>query len=509
MSIDVVIATAGAGGRMSSVNPDLHKALLPYLGKPILWHLINGVPRDARIMILVGYRASQIQDFCRIAFPEREFTYIEVGDWTSSKSGTAFSLLQAKSFLSDSFWYLPCDGVFSNSIFEEELESDTFWVKQIDSAKTHHYETFVVRDKKIVSRFHKMYNLDGVEAFTGVMYISNAKVFMQALENSTSRDFTDSIKLGESAKYLPSWLDLGNPDEYARNSMLNNEFDFSKSSEFTFQFSSHIIKWWNSDVIPLLKMEKPLARPEIFPTSIQARGQFLSYDLAPGETFYNYATPGLFRQLLNLLEDKFWTSEDTDICDDLEDFYHRKTLNRINMFFADGVDPTHGISHIDGEPIQDWKTILDKMPWGYLSRNPIPSIVHGDLQFDNIIFDVTNNIFTLIDWRPDFGSQTILGDRYYDFAKLLGGIRLNYSLVKRNQFSYEISGDAVYLTIPRANMYTELEDVLSEYINASGLDYSKVELLVPIIYWNMAPLHKEPFKTFLWLLGIKYLSKLI
>lgn len=508
MAFDVVIAAAGAGGRMSEVNPDLHKALLPYLGKPILWHLINGVPASARIIILVGSRASQIRDFCKVAFPERDLIFIYVDDWTSEKSGTAYSLLQSKSILLDCFWYLPCDGVFSDSILSQKPVSDKFWVKRVNPALTHHYETFACKENKIISRFHKLPNLVGVDAFTGVMFISNTKQFMENLETSGSTDFTDSIQIGQMTENLPSWLDLGNPDEYLRNSIPSDEFDFSKTSEYTFQFSTKVIKWWNSSEVPLLKMEKPIARPEIFPSGIEAIGQFLSYNLAPGETFYNHVTPDLFRQLLGLLEEKFWTHETVDISDDLQDFYLSKTCARIELMGASELDKFLGVSEIDGESVMDWKNILNAVPWEYLTLNPVPSIIHGDLQFDNIIFDCEIGKFTLIDWRPDFGRQTILGDRYYDFAKLLGGIRLNYSLVKKLQFGYDVNGHSAVLTIPRADRFEDLEQVLHEYIDSAGLDFTKVEYLVPIVYWNMAPLHKEPFKSFLWLLGIKYLSRL-
>lgn len=508
MGFDVVIAAAGAGGRMSEINKDLHKALLPYLGRPILWHLISGIPQGSRIIILVGFRASQIIDFCTLAFPENDFSFVEVDDWVSEKSGTAYSLLQAKPLLTSSFWYIPCDGFFANSVYSQKPLSNRFWVKNVHPALTEHYETFACEQNKIVSRFHKLPNLTDVYAFTGVMYISSSYGFISRLEKSESRDFTDCIQPGENTEELPSWLDLGNPDQYSKHSVPDEEFDFSKTSEFTFLCSNKVIKWWNSDDVPRLKTQKPLARPTMFPGGIQTKGQFLSYERAPGETFYNHSNPERFRFLLNLLSDKFWNEVSLDLDVDLHNFYTEKTLGRINLMDHDDLDQRLEVSSVDGESVKHWREIQKSIPWGYITTNPIPSIIHGDLQFDNIIFDPESLRFSLIDWRPDFGKQSVHGDRYYDYAKLLGGIRLNYSLVKQNQFGFAIKNHDARLSIPTALDSEILEGILREYVTSLELDFKKVEHLVPIIYWNMAPLHKEPFKSFLWLLGIKYFSRL-
>ena len=62
----------------------------------------------------------------------------------------------------------------------------------------------------------------------------------------------------------------------------------------------------------------------------------------------------------------------------------------------------------------------------------IPVFIHGDLQFDNIIF---GGKFSLIDWRQDFAGS-FYGDKYYDLAKLYGGMLINYDRIKQNKMSY-------------------------------------------------------------------------
>ena len=70
MSNTVIIPTAGTGSRMGRYTTHLNKSLLPYLGKPVLGHIIDSFPADTRFVIPVGYLADQVKDFCLLTYPE-------------------------------------------------------------------------------------------------------------------------------------------------------------------------------------------------------------------------------------------------------------------------------------------------------------------------------------------------------------------------------------------------------------------------------------------------------
>ena len=67
MEIDVLISTAGVGSRLHKISPDINKSLLPYSNKPIIYHIIEKIPRDLRIGILLGYKSQQVKDFLTLA----------------------------------------------------------------------------------------------------------------------------------------------------------------------------------------------------------------------------------------------------------------------------------------------------------------------------------------------------------------------------------------------------------------------------------------------------------
>jgi thiamine kinase-like enzyme len=142
-----------------------------------------------------------------------------------------------------------------------------------------------------------------------------------------------------------------------------------------------------------------------------------------------------------------------------------------------------------------------------LFSDVIASYTHGDLQFDNIIVS-DDNKFKIIDWRHEFGHLVETGDLYYDLAKLYGGFVLDYKKIKNNEFSIVEITDTVQLTIPNIDNYDFYTSQLINYIKYKNYNLYKVRMLVPIIFWNMAPLHSAPFDKFLWYLGIKLFEEL-
>jgi NDP-sugar pyrophosphorylase family protein len=103
----VIIPTAGLGSRMGNYTQNLNKALLPYKEKPVLGHIIENFPKDTKFIIPLGYLKEQIKDFCKVAYSDRDITFVEVDDFTSESSGTAYTLKQCKELINGPFWYVP------------------------------------------------------------------------------------------------------------------------------------------------------------------------------------------------------------------------------------------------------------------------------------------------------------------------------------------------------------------------------------------------------------------
>jgi len=505
MEIDVLISTAGEGSRLHKINSDINKSLLPYLHKPIIHHIIEKIPSNFQIGILLGYKSQQVKDYLSIAFPSRKIRYIYVDDWTSIKSGTKHSLLFAQELLQDSFWYFPCDGIYENSDFlSQKFSEDVFLVSKIDKINAHHYLTLTLKNKRIHKQFFKASEITGDYAFTGVMRISDKKLFFSRLRSSNSREFVSIIPEKSLTFLTKNWKDLGNSEMYENEISKMEEFDFSKTGEYTYQLEGKIVKWWADTSIPRLKLEKPRINPEVFPKNIKTLNQFLSYTKASGSNFYESVNKTSFLSLLVWLQNKVWTQVEANIEENLHQFYKDKTLSRINLLGEKKALDSYNPKNINGLDVQPWQYYFENINWNLLIKKNKPSFIHGDLQFDNILYESQTEEFVLIDWRYDFAGLKSEGDLYYDFAKMLGGIYVNYQEIKKGKFHFSYENEKAVFSLPLVNEAKELISILKSFVESVGLDISKVEQLVPLIFWNMAPLHKEPFSNLCWSLGIMH-----
>ena len=432
-----------------------------------------------------------------------ENLYIYVDDWTSSKSGTKYSLTFAYKLLRKSFWYFPCDGIYQDTNFLlKEFSEDVFLVSKIDKSKAYHYLTFSLEKNRIVNQYFKSKEVIGDYAFTGVMKIIDKEVFFSRLEESNSKEFVSIIPKKSLVHLTENWKDLGNFEMYEDEISKPEGFDFSKTGEYTYQLNENIVKWWPDLAISKSKLEKPMIKPDVFPKNIESLNQFLSYSKANGSSFYESVNRKNFTALLNWLQNELWSPENLKIEENLLQFYKNKTQSRIELLGNKKNLMSYNPKKINGIEVQSWQNYMKAINWDLLIQINKPSFIHGDLQFDNIIYSDHTNQFTLIDWRHDFSGLKTVGDLYYDFAKMLGGIQVNYHDIKQGKFKFNYHDGEVMFELPVVNESEELVSILESFVEKLGLDFTKVRELVPLIFWNMAPLHKEPFGNLCWSLGI-------
>ena len=503
MNNTVIIPTVGTGSRMGNFTKELNKALLPYKNKPILSHIIDQFTVDTRFIIPLGYNSSQIRDFCNISYADRNIEFVDVDDWTSENSGTAYTLKQCKNKVNTPFWYIPCDTYFNESI--TILDVDRYYVKNVPSHYSSLYTMFEIAQDNITNITFKQPAPNDWCAFTGLMYIHDWKRFFDRLAVLDSTEFIYLIKAGDKITMLDSWLDFGNPTIYQTELSNSQKFDFSKKDEITYVCNNRVVKWWSDPTVAKKKYERTLANSNVFPNNCEYINNFLAYDYSSGTTLYEHNNPKTFNKLLQWLDTAVWLEDKASIEIATLEFYKTKTLSRIANFI-EKYPKLPPIKCVDGILIKDYKYYLNKIDWVDLSKNTMSVFLHGDLQFDNIIVNNSNE-FTIIDWRQEFATLPVYGDIYYDLAKLSAGLIINYANIKNHNFGIDIDDENVTLSIPNIDYIDLYQSILKDYIINRGLDYNKVQQLIPIIFWNMAPLHTSPFDLFLWYLGLKLFAE--
>lgn len=506
MSNTVVIPTAGLGSRMGNYTKNLNKALLPYKNKPVIAHIIEQFPRDTKFVIATGYLSQQVKDFCQIAYDDRHIEFVDIDDWTSARSGTGYSLLQCKSFINQPFWYVPCDTYFDEPVINRINNQDCYFVKSIPHELTALYTMFEVDNNTIKDITFKQSRPDTWLAWTGLMYVHDWQDYFDKLAQHNSQELVPNIKLGSSVEMLDSWLDFGSAEQYTTALSKSQQFDFSKTDEVTYICNNRVVKWWLNDTVAKKKYTKTQANPSVFPNRCRYLGNYMAYDFYPGQTLYSLNSPDIFSQCLTWLKDQVWQPIEIDLRSACENFYKEKTLARVNKFLEKYPNLTK-VNYVNDVAVKDYQHYLNNIDWDYLSLNYAAGFIHGDLQFDNVIIG-DHGDFKAIDWRHEFADVVEYGDIYYDLAKMMGGFIINYADIKKHNFSFDIDGDSVTLGIPNVDHIDAYQKQLKEFVNQQGLDYRKVQQLVPIIFWNMSPLHTAPFDLFLWYLGIKLFQEI-
>lgn len=497
----VVIPTAGLGSRLGLISKQLNKSLIPYLNKPIIAHIIEQFPLDTRFIIPIGYKSEQVKDFCQLVFSDRNIEFVEIDDFTSQKSGPGYTIAKCLDRIKEPFWYIPCDTYFNESIINKNLLEDTYFVKQVSKDLTYLYTMFNILNDRVSEMSFKESKPGTWFAFTGVMYIHNWQNFIERMLNLNSPEIIWTIKINSKVDYLDTWLDFGNIEIYREALNKSQKYDFTKTDEVTYISNNKVAKWWADESIPKKKYNKALANLSAFPPNCMYKGNWMVYDFFPGSVLYDKHNTTTLKILLNWLDKKVWIKSNIEISENAIEFYKTKTINRINKFLLKYPD-IEQVDSINGLTVKSWQYYLDHIDWEFLIKNNLSGFLHGDLQFDNIIINETGK-FCLIDWRHEFAGLVEIGDIYYDIAKLIGGFIINYSKIKQNDFSIEIKNKSVTLKIPSIENSEEYIDIVKQFVEDKGWNYNKVKLLIPIIFWNMAPLHTPPFDKFLWYLGIK------
>lgn len=497
----VVIPTVGLGSRLAPLTDNINKSLLPYKNKPIISYIIENFDSDTRFIIPIGYNAQQVKDFLTLSYGEQMFTFVYVDNYNDPLSGPGSTMQCCKDLIDSPFWYIPCD-----TYFEEILETplnDTVYYKDVPENLSDQYTMLKLDQSKITDLSFKKNQTSVWVGFTGVMYIKDYQNFFKRLTHS---EIVFAIENNTDAKVLNSWIDLGNLEIYKQENFKHQNYDFTKTDELTVFSNNKVLKWYKECSIPRKKYLKYKSNTSVYPNNVTYTNNWLAYDFSQGKVVYKNYSLSIFKEMLNWLDIEVWKISKQNIYENCIDFYKNKTYDRINKFLQNN-KKLPVINYVNETKVKQYEYYLNEINWEELASESLPSLIHGDLHFDNVIYDTEK--FKIIDWRHDFGGSNLYGDTYYDLAKLLGGLIIDYSQIKNNNFSIKIENDKAHLNIPKIKNNGDYIYMLKDFVISKGWSYKKTQQLVPIIYWNMAPLHIYPFNLLIWYLGIEMFEILL
>jgi choline kinase len=510
----VFLTTSGLGTRLEGLTKGTNKALVRVGDRYAICRIIEKFPNDTEFVITLGYYGNHVRDFLELAYPDRQFIFVEVDRYEGPGSSQAYSMLAAASHLTQPFLYHCCDTLLPTDQLIQIPETGcgiTLFVSPHEDYTT--YSGITVRDRRIV-RFNKKREAIHDFAYIGISYIHDPTSFWNALRQAVDSDPMNS-SLGDTTAYtallgqgcpmdykiIPNFYDTGNLESYraACTAFPAKHIVLEKPNESLCFLHDRVIKFIQSAKTNALRTKRgQLLELVGGPKLLGSRDNFLAMELVEGEVLAECREYGEVRRLLDWAYDNLWclekTSDDFFAC--CWRFYHDKTMARIDEYFKKTAeDPTR----INGIHVGTIGELMARVPFAELCTNRF-SLFHGDFILDNIMRR-PNGEFVLLDWRDSFDGSTEWGDRQYDLAKLRHNLVFQHSNIAAGMFSIRRDGEDVFVDLNCKYLLTRQLEELDMWIMKRGWSVGNIRILQALIWINMAPLYDAPLSNFLFAFG--------
>ncbi len=506
--LTVLILAAGYGRRMGPFGRMINKGLIPYKDKPLISHIIDNFDIDTKFVIACGHMGQQIKDYVGTVHNEKNIIFVDIPNYLEGETGPATTIQMCQQHLRGGFMWVACDTVFTFD-YRSRLDHNWIAVCPVDSTIAQDY-CWIEREADCITAIkNKQPSKVAVDAFIGLMYAKDDE-YLDALISINAKDTYEGFNaIPLKAHTVGQWLDFGTYEKWEELTHDLTDVSFPKPNELFYHDNNKVIKFWTDAHQAEMRIVRATANPDCMPANIKTVGNFLIHDFAQGDIIYNQYNLPLFKDMLKWCETMLWKVAPLQGTEEIActKFYHDKTMERVEQFrikYSEWSEP-HEVNDKEVKSIDEYLKLVD---WKLLCTEYEWRFIHGDLHFDNTIYDATTNKFTAIDWRTDFAGGTY-GDLYYDLAKMLGGLHLSYKAVKAELIEYTENNDRAQIVVSGVNNAEEYKAVLQQWVMAQGLNWQKVKLLVPIIYLNMSPLHEPPFDKFLVALAQLHFSEIL
>lgn len=121
------------------------------------------------------------------------------------------------------------------------------------------------------------------------------------------------------------------------------------------------------------------------------------------------------------------------------------------------------------------------------------AVVHGDLCFNNILYDASSGIIKLIDPRGKFGGsgKTVYGDPRYDIAKLRHSFCGHYDFIIEGFYDLSFDAESGFRWYVLTDDQAEREQQFDEIASSFGYDIGEIRFIESLLFLSMIPLHEE------------------
>lgn len=179
--------------------------------------------------------------------------------------------------------------------------------------------------------------------------------------------------------------------------------------------------------------------------------------------------------------------------DPIERLYRAKTVERLDTFARQtGIDLDLGW-RFGGRALPSLHRIAEDAAALALSQPAVPSFLHGDLCFSNILFDFRADRIKLIDPRglDAEGRITPFGDLRYDMAKLAHSVLGLYDVIIAGRYVLQARGHDLDFEVYQPNP-GDVGDAFrgTRFAGRTPLAWNAMPIMV-LLFLSMLPLHVD------------------
>lgn len=538
--VTAIIPAAGKGSRMSSLTEKFPKAMLPISNEKLTIDCIieNLIDNDiTKIIIVGGYHKERLFDYVKskyISYKNLDIACVEQTNINGLPGAIRSGLEHMDS--SDKYRYDDVFIVLGDTILSEKL---SFGYKSWIGYKTlDEYRRWCLIKTDRWNRIENFIDKPQVKPPTskviiGAYYFTNRILLSTAIAEIESRGkFNNEYQFADVMtfylKYEPiygkkinEWYDVGEISTF-KNSKKNiarcfndinidNDIVEKRSDDTTKLFNE--IEWYN-------QLPKELSKyvPGIYDNGYRDKQGFYRMDRIKldmlqeifiyglgnnDSTLWDRILNKIFKMLSEMktcsLELK--SKEEHQFKLDNDKMFIDKTISRVNML----LDSTNF----------DWKTILnsdliingvknksfislkDKIlkKLKTISNNYSYGIIHGDLFFGNMFYDIVSDTLKLIDPRGSWGSLTIYGDTRYDLAKLNQSIMRKWDFIVNEFYILNYNEDKFDYEYFDGDYQKIVQDKFLNMLKKYGYDAEEIDFLTGITFLCSVPLHSENLRN--------------
>lgn len=485
IKMKIVIQAGGKGTRLEHLTHNKPKCIVPVNNSPIIFHMFKKFP-DAEFVIIGDYKFEVLASYLE-TFANAKYILVK-----SEGTGNACGIKQALNFI-------PEDEQFM-IIWSDLLLSDEFDISNLDSNKCYiglsedFKCSWSFKNGKLEKTSSTEYGVAGCYIFNNKSYFSDfpeTGSFTTWLQNKNIELCPLSLNHSKEVGTLEAINKISSTENRCRP---YNKMEFTEDrvikSGLTKEGEKLIdreVVWYKKmteygfDSIPQIYSLNPLTMSKIDGTNIfnaklsnQEKKEVVDNLIDSVNKMHSYETK----------EKNCW---------DLEEEYYRKTIKRIHSIRQAIPFSNDDYIVINGKRcknVMNDPSFLRKLVERRLF-NTTYCPIHGDCTLTNTMIDKNGKIY-FIDARGYFGSEKVLGDIRYDWAKLYYSINGNFDQFNIKNFTLDITNEGIKYSI-NSGGWEELTEYFLSKIPDCNID--EIKIIHAIIWLSLASHAWEDFDS--------------